>query len=175
MGIKEMKYWLSFIFIIVGFNGCAFNEEDGRFAKSSVQTVDMGSFKGLRMIEIASVNFLKDSDKTTNQSLFTEIDQENLSDSLISSLKESDVQVVPSAQTKIHLDFTEFVILEEDKRRVFKMTANVAVSRNGIVTRKIIEINGKDKLTLGRTKDNGVKVFILGLADLLREQSSFKR
>jgi hypothetical protein len=170
-----MNYWLSIIFIVAAFNGCAFNKQDGRFAKSSIQTIDMGTFNGLRIIEIASVNFLKDSDKTTNPSLFTEIDQENLSDSLIRSFKKSGVQVVPSAQTKIHLDFTEFVILEEEKGSVFKMNANVAVSRNGIVTRKVIEINGKDKLTLGRTKDNGVKIFILGLADLLREQATFKR
>lgn len=175
MGIKEMKYWLSFIFIIVGFNGCAFNEEGGRFAKSSIQTVAMGKLIGLRTIEIASINFLDDRDTTSTESLFSIIDKQNLNDSLISSFRESGVQVVPSAQTKVHLDFTQFVILEIENRRVFKITAHVAVSRNGIVTRKIIDIHAKEKFTLGGTKDNGVKIFILGLADLLREQSSFKR
>jgi len=170
-----VKNILCLFLVITNICSCGSNQHDGSFSKSSIQTVDMGKFKGLRIIEIASLNFLESMDKIANEQLFTKIDQENLSRSIVDSFSKSDIEVVPSAQTKVHLEFTEFVLLQEEKNRVFKMTATVAVSRNGIVTRKIIEINGKEKRTLGRTKDNGVKIFILGLADLLREQSSFKR
>jgi hypothetical protein len=55
------------------------------------------------------------------------------------------------------------------------MIADVAVSRNGIVSRKTIEINSHAKFTIGATKDSGVQMFIKELGELLREQSSFKR
>jgi hypothetical protein len=35
--------------------------------------------------------------------------------------------------------------------------------------------NSNTKITIGATKDSGVQMFILQLAELLREQSSFKR
>ena len=66
-------------------------------------------------------------------------------------------------------------MLDEATGPVMTMICDVVVSRNGIVTRKTIEITGKAKLTIGRTKDNGVKMFIQELGELLREQSSFKR
>jgi hypothetical protein len=85
------------------------------------------------------------------------------------------VLVVPSAQTKICIDFTQIAMLEDIQGTIMMITADLAVSRNGIVTRKIIKINSKAKLTLGRTKDNGVKIFIQKLGDMLIEKSSFKR
>ena len=85
---------------------------------------------------------------------------------------------MPSAQTKIHIEFTQLVLLEETKGvkgKKMVMTAFVAVSRNGIITREIIQINSKAKITIGGAKDNAVKIFIQKLGKLLREQSSFKR
>ena len=110
--------------------------------------------------------------------MFTEIDKDNVRGSLIQSLKKSNVRVLPSAQTKIHIDFTQIAMFEDTQgtqRTRMVITADLAVSRNGIVTRKTIEINSKPKITLGRTKDKGVKIFIQKLGELLREQSSFKR
>ena len=107
--------------------------------------------------------------------MFTDKDKDNFGDSLIQSLKRSDVRVLPSAQTKLHIDFTQLTLSDDETGRIITMTADLAVSRNGIISRKTIEINSKSKLTIGATKDNGVKMFIQELGDLLREQSSFKR
>jgi hypothetical protein len=132
----------------------------------------MGELNGLRIIEIASLNYPEVTGQTQTGHMYTDIDKDNFNNSLIQSLKRSDVRVLPSAQTKIHIDFTQLAMLKDT---IIKMTAELAVSRNGIITRKTIEINGKAKFTIGATKDNGVKLFIQELGELLREQSSFKR
>jgi hypothetical protein len=138
----------------------------------------MGEFNGLRIIEIASLNYPEVTAQTQTGHMYTDIDKDNFNSSLIQSLKRSDVRVLPSAQTKIHINFTQLAMLKDTKDTkdtIIKMTAELAVSRNGIITRKTIEINGKGKFTIGATKDNGVKLFIQELGELLREQSSFKR
>jgi hypothetical protein len=127
------------------------------------------------IIELASINYPDSRDHTQTKPLFSKIDKYNFSESLIQSLNKSDVLVVPSAQTKICIDFTQIAMLEDIQGTIMMITADLAVSRNGIVTRKIIKINSKAKLTLGRTKDNGVKIFIQKLGDMLIEKSSFKR
>jgi hypothetical protein len=66
-------------------------------------------------------------------------------------------------------------MFEDTRGTTMIITADLAVSRNGIVTRKTIEINSKPKITLGKTKDKGMKIFIQKLGELLREQSLFKR
>lgn len=163
------------MFILVGFNSCKLTEHNGVFSDSSIQTIDMDKFNGLRIIEIASLNFPEASNQKEYSQVFSDIDKENFSLTLIQSLKRSDVRVLPSAQTKIHIDFTQLVMLEEPKGTVITMTADVTISRNGIVTRKTIEIISKAKFTIRATKDSGVKMFIQELGKLLREQSSFKR
>lgn len=173
-----MKIWIFVFIIITGFSGCTLNKLNGNFSNSSVQTVDMGTFNGLRIVEIASLNYPEPTSQTPTNSEFTEIDRDNFDASLIQSLKRSDVRVLPSAQTKIHIDFTLLAMLQEPKNSkgtIITMTAEVAVSRNGIVSRKTIKINSKAKFTIGATKDNGVKMFIQELGQLLREQSSYKR
>jgi hypothetical protein len=141
----------------------------------------MGELNGLRIIEIASLNYPEVTGQTQTGHMYTDIDKDNFNNSLIQSLKRSDVRVLPSAQTKIHIDFTQLAMLKatkdtkDTKDTIIKMTAELAVSRNGIITRKTIQINGKAKFTIGATKDNGVKLFIQELGELLREQSSFKR
>lgn len=79
-------------------------------------------------------------------------------DPLIGSLKKSDVCVLPSAQSRIHIDFTKLVMLEDETGTIVTMTGEVAVSRNGIVSRKTIEISSDSKIIIGATKDNGVKI-----------------
>ncbi|MFT6988838.1 MAG: hypothetical protein ACJASL_000803 [Paraglaciecola sp.] len=170
-----MKYWILITLVVIGISSCTLNNQYGSFPNSSIQTIDMGEFKGLRIIEIASLNFPEPTTPTHTSEVFTTIDNDNFGDSLIQSLKRSDVRVLPSAQTKIHIDFTQLAMLEDTKSTMMTMTANVAVSRNGIVTRKTININSKAKFNIGQTKDNGVKMFIQELGDLLRQQSSFKR
>ena len=64
---------------------------------------------------------------------------------------------------------------EDPTNSIFIITADVAVSRNGIISRKVIKINSKAKYTMGKTKNNGVKKFIQELGELLRDQSFFKR
>jgi len=107
--------------------------------------------------------------------LVTEIDKDNFSESLIQSFKKSNVRVLPSAQTKIHIDLTQIAMIEDTQGTIMIITFDLAESRNGIVTRKTIEINSKAKITLGGIKDMGVKIFIQKLGELLREQSSFKQ
>jgi hypothetical protein len=173
-----MKYWIWIIFIVSSISSCSLREHNGSSTNSSIQTVDMGEFNGLRIIEIASLNYPETLNQIKTSQGLTEIDKSNFSDTLIQSLKKSDVSVLPSAQTKIHIEFTQLVLLEDKKGvkgKSMAMTAFVAVSRNGIVTREIIQINSKVKSTIGGTKDNGVKMFIQKLGELLREQSSFKR
>ncbi|MBU3003553.1 hypothetical protein [Paraglaciecola arctica] len=169
-----MNYLVCIFLLFTGLSGCALNEQNGLFTQSSVQTVDMGKFNGLRIIEIAAFTYPETSTQTQTTQVFTDKDKNNFSDSLLQSLKRSDVRVLPSAQTKIHIDITQLVILEERKGTIITMTANLAISRNGIVTRKTIEITSKPKFTISATKDNGVKMFIQELGELLREQSSFK-
>jgi hypothetical protein len=178
MGIWEMKCLIWIVFIVVGFSGCSLTKQNGSFTNSSIQTVDMGKFNGLRIIEIASLNYPETSAQTKTSQVFTEIDKGNFSDTLIQSLKNSDVSVLPSAQTKIHIDFTQLAMLEETKGvtgKIVAMTADVTVSRNGIITRKTIQVNSQVKLTVSGTKDNAVKIFMQKLGELLRKQSSFKR
>ena len=135
----------------------------------------MGEFNGLRIIEIATLNYSETTAQTLTSPLFTNIDKDNFSATLIESLGRSDVSVLPSAQTKIHIDFTLLALLKDTKITTMAMDANVVVSRNGISTRKTIEINSKAKFTIGTTKDNGIKMFIQKLGDVLREQSALKR
>jgi hypothetical protein len=175
MGIWKMKCWILKIFFIIGFSGCTLSDQNGRFTNSSVQKVDMGKFKGLKIIEIASLNYPDLTAFTPTKQLFTEIDKDNFSESLIQSLKKSDVRVLPSAQTKVHIDFTQLDLLDGETARIMSMSADVAISRNGIITRQTFEIDSKTKTTIGATKDNGVKLFIQKLGEMLREQSSFKR
>jgi hypothetical protein len=175
MGLWEMKLLILSMLIIAGFSSCSLSKQNGSFANSSIQTVDMGKFNGLRIIEIATLNYPESTAHTQTKPLFTEIDKDNFSESLIQSFKKSDVRVVPSAQAKIHIGFTQIAMFEDTQGSTMKITADLAVSRNGIVTRKTIEINSKAKLPLGRTKDNSVKMFIQKLGELLRKQSSFKR
>ena len=170
-----MKFFLFITFIIITFCNCTLSLQGSRFTNSSIQKVDMGEFNGLRIIEIASLNYPEVTAQTQTGHMYTDIDKDNFNSSLIQSLKRSDVRVLPSAQTKIHINFTQLAMLKDTKDTIIKMTAELAVSRNGIITRKTIEINGKAKFTIGATKDNGVKLFIQELGELLREQSSFKR
>lgn len=138
----------------------------------------MGEFNGLRTIEIASLHYPETSAQTKTSQEFTDIDKSNVVDTLIQSLKRSDVRVLPSAQTKIHINFTQLVIFEETKSlkdKIMMITADVAVSRNGIITRKVIQINSQTKVTVSGAKDHGMKMFMQKLGQLLREQSSFKR
>ena len=135
----------------------------------------MGKLKGVRIIEIASITYPDSTAHTQTKPLFTEIDKGNVSAFLIQSLKKSNVRVLPSAQTKIHIDFTQMAMFEDIQGKRMVITADLAVSRNGIVTRKTIEINSKPKITLGRTNDKGVKIFIQKLGELLRGQSLFKQ
>lgn len=165
-----MKYWVVVILTLVIFSSCSLND-----INSSAQTVDMGKFPGLRIIQIASVNY-PESIAVANSSLFfTDKDRDNFSDSLIQSLKRSDVRVLPSAQTKIHIDFINLATQKDSTGSPMTLAANVIVSRNGIITRKTIEISSKAKRNVGATKSNSVKMFIQELGNLLREQSSFKR
>ena len=170
-----MKLLILSMFIIAGFSSCSLNKQNGSFTNSSIQTVDMGEFNGLRIIEIAALNYPETTVQASTSQVFTDKDKDNFGDSLIQSLKRSDVRVLPSAQTKLHIDFTQLTLSDDETGRIITMTADLAVSRNGIISRKTIEINSKSKLTIGATKDNGVKMFIQELGDLLREQSSFKR
>jgi hypothetical protein len=173
-----MNYLLKLVFIIIivmSFNGCSLNGSNGRFTNSSVQTIDMGKFTGLRIIQIASINYHDWKGQTQPKYVFTEIDKENFSDSLIRSFKRSDVRVLPSAQTKIRIEFTQFELAEGLQNQMLIIKADTEISRNGIITRKTIEISCKSKLTIGATKNYGVKMFIQELGNLLREQSSFKR
>ena len=170
-----MKYWIYFLFIVAGVSSCKLSEQNKRFSNSSPQTVDMGEFKGLRIIEFASLNYPQTTSQTQPSQAFTEIDKEYFSDSLIQSLKNSDVRVLPSAQTKIHIDFTQFAMMKDSEETIMAMTASVAVSRNGIITRRTIDIKSKAMFTIGASKNNAVKQFILELGELLREQSLFKR
>ena len=157
------------------FSGGSLNKQNGSLTHSSIQTVDMGEFNGLRIIEIATLNYSETTAQTLTSPLFTNIDKDNFSATLIESLGRSDVSVLPSAQTKIHIDFTLLALLKDTKITTMAMAANVVVSRNGISTRKTIEINSKAKFTIGTTKDNGIKMFIQKLGDVLREQSALKR
>jgi hypothetical protein len=170
-----MKLLILSMLIIAGFSSCSLSKQNGSFANSSIQTVDMGKFNGLRIIEIAALNYPETTDQAQTSQVFTDKDKDHFGDSLIQSLKRSDVRVLPSAQTKLDIDFTQLTLLDDETGRTITMTADVAVSRNGIITRKTIEINSKSKLTIGATKDNSVKMFIHELGDLLREQASFKR
>jgi hypothetical protein len=169
-----MKSWLLIVFV-VALTSCTLSKQNGSFSNSSIQTIDMGKFYGLRILEIAALDYPQATTQTPSIPEFTDIDKDNFSDSLIQSLNRSDVRVLPSAQTKMHIEFTEIAIVDGTKGTIMTMTAEVAVSRNGIISRKTIEINSEQKITIGRTKDNGVKMFIQELAELLREQSSFKR
>lgn len=170
-----MKCLIWIMIFTLSFNSCSLVKQNTRFINSSKQTVDMGKFKGLRLIEIATLNYPEKTVQTQNSHVFTEIDKDNFSDSLIQSLKKSDVRVLPSAQTKIHIDFTQLVMSDTATGEIMIMSANVAVSRNGIVTRKTIQINSMPSITNGATKNNGVVRFLQALGELLREQSSFKR
>ena len=170
-----MKSVIWIVFLVAAFSSCSLSQQNPSFTNSSIQTIDMGKFKGLRIIELASVNYPELTVHTQTKPLFTEIDKDNVSESLIQSFKKSNVRVLPSAQTKIHIDFTQIDMFEDTQGTTMIITADLAISRNGIVTRKTIEINSKPKITLGRTKDKGVKIFIQKLGELLREQSSFKR
>jgi hypothetical protein len=170
-----MKFLIWIVFLVATFSGCSLSQQNSSFTNSSIQIIDMGKFKGLMIIEIASINYPDSTANTHTKPLFTEIDKDNFSESLIQSFKKSDVRVLPSAQTKIHIDFTQIAMLEDTQGTTMMITADLAVSRNGIVTRKTIEINSKSNITLGRTKDTAVKMFIQKLGELLREQSSFKR
>ena len=169
-----MKYCV-LIMLVAGFSSCSMNNQNGNLTNSNIQTIDMGEFNGLRIIEIASLNYPELTFPTHTSHVFTKIDNDNFGDSLIQSLRRSDVRVLPSAQTKIHIDFTQLAMLEDTKGTTITMTANVVVSRNGIVTRKTIDINSKAKFSISQTKDNGVKMFIQQLGELLRQQSLFKR
>jgi hypothetical protein len=160
---------------VVALSSCSLNKHNGSFSNSSVQTVDMGKFYGLRIIEIAALDYPQVTTQIQTIPVFTDIDKDNFGDTLIQSLKRSDVRVLPSAQTKMHIEFTELAILDATKGPIMTMIADVAISRNGIISRKTIEINSHSKFTIGATKDNCVKMFIQELGDLLREQSSFKR
>lgn len=159
----------------MGFNSCALKGSNGRFTNSSVQSIDMGKFISLRTVEIASLNYPEFSESPKTQSMFTQIDKANFSDSLIQSFKRSEVRVLPSAQTKIHIDFTQLVLPDEKTNFKIIMNAKIVISRNGTTTRKFIEISSQPKMSIGSTKDKAVQLFILELAELLREQSSFKR
>lgn len=165
-----MKSWMGVIFSLIIFSSCSLND-----INSSVQTVDMGKFPGLRIIQIASVNYPELTTVPNGFQYFSDIDKDNFDDSLIQSLKRSDVRVLPSAQTKIHIDFIDLDLPEELTGSKITLAANVIVSRNGIITRKIIEVSSKSKGSVGATKSNNVKMFIQELGNLLREQSSFKR
>jgi hypothetical protein len=170
-----MKYWIWMMFVVVTASSCSLSQRNGSHTNSSSQTVDMGKFKGLKIIEIASVNYPDSTAQTQTKQVFSEIDMDNFDGSLIQSLKRSDVRVLPSAQTKVHIDFTLLEISESETGKTITINADVAVSRNGIVTRKSIEIKSKAKRTIGATKDNGVQLFIQELGEFMREQSSFKR
>ncbi|GAC17556.1 hypothetical protein [Paraglaciecola arctica] len=169
-----MKSWLLIVFI-VALTSCTLSKQNGSFSNSSIQTIDMGKFYGLRIIEIAALDYPQATTQTLSIPKFTDIDKSNFGDSLIQSLKRSDVRVLPSAQTKMHIEFTKIALVDGTNGTIMTMSADVAVSRNGIISRKTIEINSDSKLTIGATKDNGVRMFIQELAELLREQSSFKR
>mgnify|MGYP003655161937 CR=1 FL=1 len=165
-----MKLWIVIIFNLIIFSGCSLNN-----INSNKQVVEMGKLTGLRIIQIASVSYPESTVYPDTSLTFTEMDKINFGDSLIQSLKRSDVRVLPSAQTKIHINFIEMTLPEGVTGSKLTMVAKVAVSRNGIITRKTIEINSKSKSTLGATKSTAVKMFIQELGNLLREQSSFKR
>ncbi len=170
-----MKYWICTLMFVASFSGCKLSEQHGGFNNSSIQIVDMGQFNGLRIIEIASLHYPAPTSENQVGWIFSEVDKDNFNETLIQSLRKSGVRVLPSAQTKIHLNFTQVAMSEIQKDTMLIMTADVAVSRNGIITTKVIEISGKAKLTLGLTKNNGVNMFIQAIGELLREQSSFKR
>ena len=175
MGIWEMKFCIFIVFIVAGFSNCTLSDKNSYFSNSSIQIIDMGDFKGLKIIEIASLNYPESTTQTKTSQVFTETDKEYFNDSLILSLKKSEVRVLPSAQTKIHINFTQLAINGNLEDTMLIITADLAVSRNGIITRKTIEITSQAKRTIGATKNNGVKMFIQELGDLLREQSTYKR
>jgi hypothetical protein len=175
MGLRRMKAWIWSILFVASFSSCKLSHQHSGFNNSSVQIVDMGQFNGLRIIEIASLHYPETESKNQAGWVFSEIDEVNFNESLIQSLRRSDVRVLPSAQTKIHLNFTQIGMIEIQKDTILTMTADVIVSRNGIITKKLVKISSKANFTSGSTKNNGVKMFIQAIGELLREQSSFKR
>tara|TARA_R110000751_G_scaffold91266_2_gene178792 strand:+ start:19925 stop:20437 length:513 start_codon:yes stop_codon:yes gene_type:complete len=170
-----VKYLVCIFLLITGLSSCALNEQNGLFTQSTVQTVDMGNLDGLRIIELAALSYPESSSQTKNNLMFSDKDKENFEDSLIHSLNRSGVRVMPSAQTKLHIDFTEIAMPEMESGKIISMNAQIAVSRNGIIKRKTIKISRESKLTIGATKDIALKNFILKLGDLLREQASYKQ
>ena len=170
-----MKCWLLSMFMVAGLNGCQLYTQKYGSTNSSIQTVDMGKFNGLRIIEIASLNYPEVAIQTQANFGFTERDKENFSDTLTQSLQNSDVIVLPSAQTKIHIDFTKIVITEDIKGIIMTINADLAVSRNGIITREVIEVVSQANITYRSTKNNVMTVFIQKIGNLIRQQSSFKR
>ena len=175
MGLRRMKVWIWSILFVASLSSCKLSQQHSGFNNSSVQIVDMGQFNGLRIIEIASLHYAESESKNQACWVFSEIDEVNFNESLIQSLRRSDVRVLPSAQTKIHLNFTQIAMIEIQKDTILTMTADVIVSRNGIITTKSIKISSKSRFTSGSTKKNGMKMFIQAIGELLREQSSFKR
>ena len=170
-----MNMWLKIIFITLSLSGCVISEQAGKFSDSSIQTVEMGKLTGLRIIEIASVYYPDPSTLAQSGFEFSDVDKEHFGDSLIQSFKRSDVRVLPSAQTKVHIDFTKLLWNDDLKQELLIMSADVVVSRNGIMTRKTVKISYLPKFTIAATKNHGVKLFIQELGNLSREQSSFKR
>ncbi|AGH45176.1 hypothetical protein C427_3067 [Paraglaciecola psychrophila 170] len=116
------------VFFVLLFSGCSLSKQNLSFTNSSIQTIDMGKFKGLMIIEIASLNYPDSTAHTQTKPLFTDIDKDNFSESLIQSLNKSDVRVLPSAQTKIHIDFTQIAMFEDTQGSTMKITADLVVS-----------------------------------------------
>ena len=175
MGLRRMKVWIWSILFVASLSSCKLSQQHSGFNNSSVQIVDMGQFNGLRIIEIASLHYPESESKNQAGWVFSEIDEVNFNESLIQSLRRSDVRVLPSAQTKIHLNFTQIAMIEIQKDTILTMTADVIVSRNGIITTKSIKISSKSRFTSGSTKKNGMKMFIKAIGEFQREQSYFNR
>lgn len=165
-----MRLLLAALFILTFLPGCSTNGQSHSSASASVQTVDMGKFKGLTIIQIASITYPADTDLE-----FSEVHQANFSQSLIQSLRKSSVQVLPSAQTKLHISFTKLSMDNELHEPTMAMSADVAISRNGIITRKAIQSTSLVASSNQRTRDLLIENFIRDLGQLLREQALYKR
>jgi hypothetical protein len=178
------------MFLILSISSCAGPSKGGLFGNSGVQIVDMGEMKGFKIIEIATLRY-PDDDTTSNQAeiflvknselsvstegAFTADDKDNFSQSLMLSLRSSDVKVLDSAQTKLHINFSRISLANKGRNKVMVFVADVSVSRNGMTTKQKIEVMGKAKVTLSSTKADGVKTFLQEVGKLLSEQSAFKR
>lgn len=169
--------------------GCAiYDPNRGLFVSSSVQTVTLDLPDKLKQIAIPYFTFpehvLSDNQSSTyavsgvflpvsHTYGFDDVDKKYLYDSVVTSLIQSNVEVLSQVESipELKISFIKLGMVSAGyKGSVLTISANLEYIENGISRNKLTNVTGDAKMTIASSKDHAVKLFLNEIAEFLKNE-----